>query len=80
MYKYDRSLTLVTAPSPRKRNLALLDVDEHLNADSLAVIHDGYMNIIPLLNPSRRAKYVSLLSGTDRGNGLVKEVGLLVSK
>lgn len=74
MYKYDRSLILVTIPSPVKRNLALLDVDEHLNAETLAVVHDGYMNIIPVLSTTRRAKYVSLLNGSSRGTGVVKEV------
>lgn len=74
MYKHEKSIGLVTVASPLNQNLALLDVDEHLSADSLAVIHEGYINVIPILNPSRRSKYVSLSSGDQRGCGIVKEV------
>lgn len=74
MYKYYRTVGLATIASPINHNLALLDVDEHLTADTLAVIHGGYINVIPISNATRHSKYVSLLSGPGRGNGTVKEV------
>lgn len=74
IYKPEKSLGLVTVASPINQNLALLDVDECLSADSLAVIHESYVNIIPILNTNRRAKYVSLSQGDRRGTGTIKEV------
>lgn len=74
MYKLDKTVSLVTVASPIDQNLALLDVDEHLSAESLAVIHEGYVNVIPILNTSRRSKYVPLSQGVDRGKGHIKQV------
>lgn len=74
MYRSDKVLGLVTVASPINQNLALLDVDECLSADSLAVIHEAYVNIVPILNPNRRAKYIALSEGDRRGSGTVKEV------
>lgn len=77
IYKPEKCLGLVTIASPVNQNLALLDVDECLSADSLAVIHDSYVNIIPILNTARRAKYVSLSQGDRRGAGIIKEVSFI---
>lgn len=81
MYKYEKSVGLVTVASALNQNLALLDADEHLTADSLAVVHEGYVNVIPILNPAaRRAKYVALASDDRRGSGQIKEVKWLKMK
>lgn len=74
MYKPDKALGLVTVASPIHQNLALLDVDECLSADSLAVIHESCVNIIPILNTKRRSKYIALSDGDRRGEGIIKEV------
>lgn len=78
MYKSGKTVALVTVPSSMNQNLALLDVDECLSADSLAVIHESYVNIIPILNTNRRAKYISLSDGDRRGVGIIKEVMTLI--
>lgn len=74
MYTYDKTITLVTCASPVQNNLALLDVDEYLSAEALAVIHEGYINVIPIRNPEQRCKYVPLFNGKRRGEGFVKQV------
>lgn len=74
MYKSDKTVGLVTVASPINQNLALLDVDECLSADSLAVIHESYVNIVPIVNTERRTKYLSLSGGDRRGIGTIKEV------
>lgn len=74
MYKYEKTITLVTVASPINQNLALLDANEYINADTLACIHEGYINVIPILNPDRHGKYVPLLGGNERGQGLIKQV------
>ena len=74
MYKFDRTVNLVTVASPYNQNLTLLDVDEHLSADSLAIVHAGYINVVPILNTTRRSKYVPLHDGCERGKGEIKQV------
>ncbi|GJQ75849.1 hypothetical protein Trydic_g17917 [Trypoxylus dichotomus] len=74
LFKLDKTVNLVTVATPLDQNLALLDVDEHLSAESLAVIHEGYVNVIPILNTMRRSKYVPLSQGCDRGKGSIKQV------
>lgn len=74
MYQLEKTINLVTIATPLNNNLALLDVDEHISADTLAVINGGYINVIPILNPIKRAKYVSITSGEQRGKERVTEV------
>lgn len=80
MYIYDKALNLVTVASPIKQNLALLDADEHLNAETMAVIHGGFVNVMPLSNTGRRAKYVPVTTGSNRGSGVIKQVIFKVSE
>lgn len=74
MYQLDKTLNLVTIATPIDNNLALLDVDENVCADTLAVINGCYVNVIPILNPLKRAKYVSAGLGERRGKERVTEV------
>lgn len=74
MYTLEKSINLVTGASPINNNLALLDVDENICADSLAVVNGGYINVIPILNPIRRSKYVSITTGEKRGKEQITEV------
>lgn len=74
MYKLEKTITLVTIASPISSNLALLEMEENMCADSLAVVHGGFINVIPILNPMRRAKYVSITTGEQRGKEKVTEV------
>lgn len=74
MYQVESVLSLVTVPSAIENNLALLDLKEHVSADSLAVVNGGHINVIPILNATRRAKYVSITSGERRGKERITEV------
>ncbi|KAK4875372.1 hypothetical protein RN001_011794 [Aquatica leii] len=73
MYKNENTVTLVTTASPLDQNLAL-NAYEVVGTETLASIHEGYINVIPLLNLDRRCRYVSLCNGSDRGKGLVKQI------
>nr|XP_022918423.1 WD repeat-containing protein 54-like [Onthophagus taurus] len=74
MYKHEKCITLVTTASSFNQNLALLNVDEELSAEALAVVHESFINVIPVLYPHRRSKYVPLCDGEERGKGLIKQV------
>lgn len=78
MYHLEKTLNLVTIATPIDNNLALLDVDENVSADTLAVINSGYVNVIPILNPIKRAKYVSAGTGEQRGKARITEVSILI--
>lgn len=72
-YKHDHSVGLVTTASEINLNLALLHTEDYFQADTLIVAHEGYLNYIPLLNKNvRRAKYVPICFGSDRGKGQIK--------
>ncbi|KAF5298032.1 hypothetical protein FQR65_LT09843 [Abscondita terminalis] len=64
MYKIEKNITLVTTASPLNQNLALLETD------TIACIHAGFVNVIPVANPNRRCRYVSI----HNGKGSVKQV------
>lgn len=74
MYVDKTFINLATNASAVNDNLALQhgnDLD--ILASTLAVIQDGYVNIVPILNASRRSKYIPI-SQEERGAGVVKEV------
>lgn len=74
MYKFDKTITLVTIASPLNQNLALLDVNEYVISDTLAVIHEGFVNVIPILDSDKRCKYVGVNSSKTKGKSSIKQV------
>lgn len=74
MYKFDKKIPLVTIPSAINQNLALLDQDEFIIADTMAVIHNSFINVIPILNTKRRARYLSITTGDKRNQEVITQV------
>jgi hypothetical protein len=65
MYERNRTLTLVTSASAIGNNLCVQFVPETENALTVAVIHEGYINVIPVYNSEMKAKYIPCVeSGT----------------
>lgn len=74
VYVFDKNIPLVTVASDLDQNVSLLEVDENVVADTLAVIHESFVNIIPILHPHRRARYVSITSSEKRDTERVAQV------
>lgn len=74
MYEIERKVSLVTVASAINSNVALLDVDETVIADTFAVVHRSYINVIPILNPKRRARYPSIATGDKRETETITQV------
>jgi hypothetical protein len=65
MYKRNKTLTLVTSASATGSNLAVEFVPQTRAAHTAAVIHEGYINIIPVCNSEIKPRYIPCVeSGT----------------
>jgi hypothetical protein len=65
MYERNRTLTLVTNASAIGNNLSVQFVPHTKRAHTIAVIHEGYINVVPVYSSETRAKYIPCVeSGT----------------
>jgi hypothetical protein len=65
MYERNRVLGLVTSASAIANNLSVQFVPQTKMAHTVAVIHEGYINVIPVYSSEIRAKYIPCVeSGT----------------
>jgi hypothetical protein len=58
MYERNRTLTLVTSASAIANNLSVQFVPQTKTAHTVAVIHEGYTNVIPVYSSEIRTKYI----------------------
>jgi hypothetical protein len=65
MYERNGTLTLVTGASAIGNNLSVQFVSQSKTALKVAVIHEGYINVIPVCSSERKARYIPCVeSGT----------------
>lgn len=65
MYERNGTLTLVTNASAIGNNLSVQFVPQSKTAVTVAVIHEGYINVIPVCSSEIRARYIPCVeSGT----------------
>ncbi|XP_021913150.1 WD repeat-containing protein 54-like isoform X3 [Zootermopsis nevadensis] len=65
MYERNGTLTLVSSATAIANNLSVQFAPQTKTAQTIAVIHEGYINVIPVYNSEIRAKYIPCVeSGT----------------
>jgi hypothetical protein len=65
MYKRNKTLTLVTSASAIGSNLSVEYVPQTKAALTVAVIHEGYINVIPVDSSEIKPRYIPCVeSGT----------------
>lgn len=65
MYERNGTLTLVTGASAIGNNLSVQFVSQSKTALKVAVIHEGYINVIPVCSSEIKARYIPCVeSGT----------------
>ncbi|XP_063233194.1 WD repeat-containing protein 54-like [Bacillus rossius redtenbacheri] len=64
-YTKERTVRLVTTASALANNLVALDAHKYGVAASVAVVHNGYVNVIPVYNPEEKSQYLPcIVAGT----------------
>ncbi|KAJ9585110.1 hypothetical protein L9F63_020550, partial [Diploptera punctata] len=66
MYERNVTLTLVTNASALANNLAVQFVPLTMKALTVAVIHEGYINVIPVHNVDMRSRYIPCVESGSR--------------
>ena len=68
VYRYERNLTLtlVTNASAVTNNLTVQFDPLTMKALTVAVIHEGYINVIPVHNVDMRARYIPCVESGSR--------------
>lgn len=62
MYRQENSLVLMSTASAILNNLAVNQVNDRRFTDQIAVIHPGYVSIIPVDKEEQKTKYVAVRS------------------
>ncbi|XP_069697536.1 WD repeat-containing protein 54-like [Periplaneta americana] len=74
MYERSEMLTLVTNASAVGNNLTIQFSPQTKKALTVAVIHDGYINVVPICNTEIRAKYIPCIERGTRPRTVITSV------
>ncbi|PSN29976.1 hypothetical protein C0J52_25382 [Blattella germanica] len=66
MYERTVTLTLVTNASAVANNLTIQFIPHTMKANAIAVIHEGYINVIPVHNADMKARYIPCVESGSR--------------
>ena len=66
MFERNMTLTLVTNASALTNNLAVQFDPLTMKAIAIAVIHEGYINVIPVNNAEMRSRYIPCVESGSR--------------